>query len=81
MEHFRLFSPGDGWTGWDKPMAERPLTAAEFQDSFDDAPGEKIQVWSDKPGRLAWPLALLIIIGLSAGLWTAIIFSVKFIFG
>lgn len=81
MEHFRLLSPEEGWTGWDKPPVGRPLAVAEFQDSFEGGSRKETQMWSGKPGRLAWPLALLIIIGLSAGLWTAIIFSVKLIFG
>jgi hypothetical protein len=36
-----------------------------------------ITVWSEKAGRLAWPLSLLVIMALSIGLWAAVISVVR----
>lgn len=63
---------------WVASSPDKLMAGAEPQESvgqFDRLTG--LIVWSEKPGRLAWPLSVLIIVALSVGLWAAIIFGVR----
>jgi hypothetical protein len=73
MRYFRTAERSSALEEWTVPP-NRVMAVSESQDAFgqcDRAPG--FTIWSGKPGRLAWPLSLSVIMALSVGLWAAII--------
>lgn len=80
MRYFRTAKRLSASEEWTVHLPNRAMVVSESQDAFgqfDRGPG--FTVWSGKPGRLAWPLSLLIIMALSIGLWAAIIFFVRYL--
>lgn len=78
MSYFRKAAPPSDLEDWPMASPGQPLTLAESQEPFGQFDRSTASfVWSGKPGRLAWPLSLLIILVLSSALWAGIIFAIR----
>lgn len=78
MGHVRILDQQDDLEAWAEAVSACPSGFAESQAPFGVTGGhDRSTIWSGKPGRLAWPLSIVIIIALSGGLWAAIILAAR----